>query len=127
MKLEHTLTIALTKGRILRETLPLLAEVGIAPREDLESSRKLIVATTVPNISLVILRGSDVPTYVRHGAAEDDVLLEQRRGVLTLGLRQRQPRRVEGALHQPRDRVWRWEGRPRRVQGAVCGRRDRQL
>ena len=53
MKLEHTLTIALTKGRILRETLPLLAEVGIAPREDLNSSRKLIVATTVSNISLV--------------------------------------------------------------------------
>ena len=48
MKLEHTLTIALTKGRILKETLPLLAEVGIAPQEDLDSSRKLIVATTVP-------------------------------------------------------------------------------
>ena len=81
MKLEHTLTIALTKGRILKETLPLLAEVGIAPREDLDSSRKLIVATTVPNISLVILRGSDVPTYVRHGAADvgiagKDMLLE---------------------------------------------------
>ena len=42
MKLEHKLTLALTKGRILRETLPLLAEVGIAPREDLDSSRKLI-------------------------------------------------------------------------------------
>lgn len=81
MKLEHTLTIALTKGRILKETLPLLAEVGIAPQEDLDSSRKLIVATTVPNISLVILRGSDVPTYVRHGAADvgiagKDMLLE---------------------------------------------------
>jgi ATP phosphoribosyltransferase len=81
MKLEHTLTIALTKGRILKETLPLLAEVGIAPQEDLDSSRKLIVATTAPNISLVILRGSDVPTYVRHGAADvgiagKDMLLE---------------------------------------------------
>ena len=81
MKLEHTLTIALTKGRILKETLPLLAEVGIAPQEDLDSSRKLIVATTVPNISLVILRGSDVPTYVRHGATDvgiagKDMLLE---------------------------------------------------
>lgn len=81
MKLEHTLTIALTKGRILKETLPLLAEVGIAPQEDLDSSRKLIVATTVPNVNLVILRGSDVPTYVRHGAADlgiagKDMLLE---------------------------------------------------
>ena len=81
MKLEHTLTIALTKGRILKETLPLLAEVGITPQEDLDSSRKLIVATTVPNVSLVILRGSDVPTYVRHGAADlgiagKDMLLE---------------------------------------------------
>ena len=81
MKLEHTLTIALTKGRILKETLPLLAEVGIAPQEDLDSSRKLVVATTVHNISLVILRGSDVPTYVRHGAADvgiagKDMLLE---------------------------------------------------
>ena len=53
MKLEHTLTIALTKGRILKETLPLMAEVGIAPQEDLDSSRKLIVATTVPNICLL--------------------------------------------------------------------------
>ena len=81
MKLEHTLTIALTKGRILKETLPLLAEVGITPQEDLDSSRKLIVATTVPDVSLVILRGSDVPTYVRHGAADlgiagKDMLLE---------------------------------------------------
>ena len=81
MKLEHTLTIALTKGRILKETLPLLAEVGIAPQEDLDSSRKLVVATTVHNISLVILRGSDVPPYVRHGAADvgiagKDMLLE---------------------------------------------------
>ena len=81
MKLHHDITIALTKGRILKETLPLLAAVGIEPREDLDVSRKLIVDTTVPNISLVILRGSDVPTYVRHGAADigiagKDMLLE---------------------------------------------------
>lgn len=81
MKLQHDITIALTKGRILKETLPLLAAVGIEPREDLDVSRKLIVDTTVPNISLVILRGSDVPTYVRHGAADigiagKDMLLE---------------------------------------------------
>ena len=81
MKLHHDITIALTKGRILKETLPLLAAVGIEPREDLDVSRKLIVDTTVANISLVILRGSDVPTYVRHGAADigiagKDMLLE---------------------------------------------------
>ena len=81
MKLQHDITIALTKGRILKETLPLLAAVGIEPREDLDVSRKLIVDTTVANISLVILRGSDVPTYVRHGAADigiagKDMLLE---------------------------------------------------
>ena len=81
MQLQHDITIALTKGRILKETLPLLAAVGIEPREDLDVSRKLIVDTTVANISLVILRGSDVPTYVRHGAADigiagKDMLLE---------------------------------------------------
>ena len=81
MQLQHDITIALTKGRIPKETLPLLAAVGIEPREDLDVSRKLIVDTTVANISLVILRGSDVPTYVRHGAADigiagKDMLLE---------------------------------------------------
>ena len=81
MQLQHDITIALTKGRILKETLPLLAAVGIEPREDLDVSRKLIVDTTIANISLVILRGSDVPTYVRHGAADigiagKDMLLE---------------------------------------------------
>ena len=81
MQLQHDITIALTKGRILKETLPLLAAVGIEPREDIDVSRKLVVDTTVANISLVILRGSDVPTYVRHGAADigiagKDMLLE---------------------------------------------------
>ena len=75
------LTIALTKGRILKETLPLLAEAGIVPREDIASSRKLIFATSDADVRLVVLRGSDVPTYVRHGAADigvsgKDVLLE---------------------------------------------------
>ena len=81
MNSQHSLTIALTKGRILDETLPLLAAVGIEPTEDLESSRKLIISTTVSSIQLVVLRGSDVPTYVRHGAADlgvagKDMLLE---------------------------------------------------
>ena len=81
MKIDHNITIALTKGRILRETLPLLVKVGIEPTEDLEASRKLIVPTTLSRVNLVILRGSDVPTYVRHGAADlgiagKDMLLE---------------------------------------------------
>lgn len=76
-----TLTIALTKGRILEETLPLLAVAGVAPREAIEGSRKLIFPTTMDGVSLVILRGSDVPTYVRHGAADvgivgKDLLME---------------------------------------------------
>ena len=75
------LTIALTKGRILKETLPLLAEAGIVPREDIASSRKLIFETSDADVRLVVLRGSDVPTYVRHGAADigvsgKDMLLE---------------------------------------------------
>ena len=81
MNIQHDITIALTKGRILKETLPLLASVGIEPQEDLDASRKLIVATTTPRVNLVILRGSDVATYVRHGAADlgvagKDMLLE---------------------------------------------------
>ena len=81
MNITDPITIALTKGRILKETLPLLAKVGIEPSEDLEASRKLIVPTTLTNVHLVILRGSDVPTYVKHGAADigiagKDMLLE---------------------------------------------------
>ncbi len=76
------LTIALTKGRILRETLPLLASAGIAPLEDVHSSRNLIFDTGHPGIRLLVIRGTDVPTYVRHGAADlgvvgKDILLEQ--------------------------------------------------
>ena len=67
------LTIALTKGRILSETLPLLAAAGVSPLESVEESRKLI-PTTMDGVSLVILRGSDVPTYVRHGAADVGVV-----------------------------------------------------
>ena len=75
------LTIALTKGRILKETLPMLAQAGIEPLEDVFSSRKLIFETNRPDIRMIIIRGTDVPTYVRHGAADigvvgKDVLLE---------------------------------------------------
>ena len=75
------LTIALTKGRILKETLPLLASAGIEPLEDIGSSRKLVFETSREGLQLVVIRGTDVPTYVRHGAADlgvvgKDILLE---------------------------------------------------
>jgi ATP phosphoribosyltransferase len=62
--------IALSKGRILEETGPLLARAGLAPREDPERSRKLIIATARRDVSLVIVRAADTPTYVAHGAAD---------------------------------------------------------
>jgi ATP phosphoribosyltransferase len=68
--MSQTLTIALTKGRILEETLPLLAAAGIAPLEDMEKSRKLVFETTQPGVRLLLLRGADVPTYVQFGAAD---------------------------------------------------------
>jgi ATP phosphoribosyltransferase len=73
--------IALSKGRILEEALPLLARAGIVPAEDPEASRKLIIGTNRPGVSIVLLRAQDVPTYVQHGAADlgvagKDVLLE---------------------------------------------------
>jgi len=62
--------IALSKGRILEETGPLLARAGVAPREDPERSRKLIIPTARRDTSLVIVRAADTPTYVAHGAAD---------------------------------------------------------
>ena len=75
------LTIAVSKGRILDESLPLLARIGITPEEDPSRSRKLILATNRPGIRLVVIRAADVPTFVEHGTAElgiagKDVLLE---------------------------------------------------
>ena len=75
------ITIALSKGRIFKETLPLLAHAGITPLDDPETSRKLILDTNVDNVKLVIIRASDVPTYVQYGAADvgvagKDVLME---------------------------------------------------
>ncbi len=62
--------IALSKGRILEESLPLLAQAGIAPREDVLTTRKLIVDTERPAVKLVLIRAQDVPTYVQFGAAD---------------------------------------------------------
>ena len=65
-----TITIALSKGRIFDETLPLLAAAGIVPVENPETSRKLIIETNQPQVRVVIVRASDVPTYVQYGAAD---------------------------------------------------------
>ncbi len=75
------LTLALSKGRIFEETLPLLKAAGITVTEDPESSRKLILPTNDPAVRVIIVRASDVPTYVQYGAADfgvagKDVLLE---------------------------------------------------
>ena len=76
-----TLTIALSKGRIFDDTVPLLAAAGIIPAENPETSRKLILDTNHDAVKLVVVRASDVPTYVQYGAADLgiaglDVLIE---------------------------------------------------
>jgi ATP phosphoribosyltransferase len=76
-----SLTIALPKGRILEETLPLLARAGIEPVENPDESRRLIIDSTREGVRFVIVRPTDVPTYVEYGAADlgvagKDVLLE---------------------------------------------------
>ena len=75
------ITFALPKGRIFDEIVPLLAAAGIAVSEDPEKTRKLIVGTSRPDVRLVLVRASDVPTYVQHGDADlgvvgKDTLLE---------------------------------------------------
>ena len=79
--MSDTLTIALSKGRIYKDTLPLLAHAGIRPVDDPETSRKLILDTNQEDVKLVIIRAADVPTYVEYGAADigvagKDVLME---------------------------------------------------
>lgn len=81
MTAPQTITIALSKGRILEETLPLLARAGVVPVEDPDKTRKLIIATSRPDVNIVVVRATDVPTYVQHGAAAvgvagKDVLME---------------------------------------------------
>ncbi len=75
------ITLAISKGRVLQEALPLLARMGVVPLEDPEQSRRLILETSQANVRLVLVRAADVPTYVEHGTAElgitgKDVLLE---------------------------------------------------
>lgn len=68
--LDKPLTLALSKGRIFDETMPLLAAAGIQVTENPETSRKLIIPTSSDNLQLIIVRASDVPTYVQYGAAD---------------------------------------------------------
>jgi ATP phosphoribosyltransferase len=75
------INIALSKGRILEDTLPLLAHAGIEPTEDMNKSRKLIFDTNRPDVKFTLIRATDVPTYVQYGAADlgiagKDVLME---------------------------------------------------
>ncbi len=79
--MKETITIALSKGRIFDDTKPLLKAAGIAPIDYPDTSRKLIIDTNHPNIKIVMIRATDVPTYVQYGAADlgvvgKDVLME---------------------------------------------------
>lgn len=79
--MKDNITIAVSKGRIFEEAMPLLASIGIQPKDDPDKSRKLVLETNHPNIRLLVIRATDVPTYVERGAAElgiagKDVLLE---------------------------------------------------
>ncbi len=81
MKNNNILTIAVSKGRIYKDCMPLLAAAGIEPLEDPNVSRKLIIPTSRDDVRLVVIRATDVPTYVEHGAADlgiagKDVLME---------------------------------------------------
>ena len=81
------ITLALSKGRIFDETAPLLARAGITPLENPEVSRKLIIGTSNHGVRIVVVRASDVPTYVQYGAADlgvagKDVLMEHGGGGL---------------------------------------------
>ena len=76
-----SLTLALSKGRILEQTLPVLARAGITPAEDPATTRKLVLGTNQPQLRLLVIRAQDVPTFVQYGAADvgisgKDVLLE---------------------------------------------------
>jgi ATP phosphoribosyltransferase len=81
--MNDSLSIALTKGRILSDTLPLLQHAGIVPVEDASKTRKLQVGTNVDGTNLLLVRASDVPAYVEYGGADigvtgKDILLEHR-------------------------------------------------
>ena len=80
-KMKTQITLAISKGRILKDTIPLLKKMGMAPVEDLANTRKLLIDTENPHVRVVVVRATDVPTYVEYGAADlgiagKDVLME---------------------------------------------------
>lgn len=80
-RINQPITLALSKGRIFEETLPLLGQAGIEALENPETSRRLILPTSSPDLQIIIVRATDVPTYVQYGAAHigiagKDVLYE---------------------------------------------------
>jgi ATP phosphoribosyltransferase len=92
------ITLALSKGRIFDDSMPLLKAAGIEVLEDPEKSRKLIIGTSRPDVRVVLVRASDVPTYVQHGGADlgvagQDILLEHGKG----------PDGDTGGLYRPLD------------------------
>jgi ATP phosphoribosyltransferase len=81
MNTDTSLTLAISKGRIFDEALPVLHKVGIRPLQDPDATRRLVLDTNVPGIRIIIIRATDVPTYVEYGAADlgiagKDVLME---------------------------------------------------
>lgn len=68
--MQTPITIAVAKGRLLNDTLPLLAAIGIQPVDDVDTTRKLIIDTNQANVKLLLIRATDVPTYVEWGAAD---------------------------------------------------------
>ena len=98
MEPRQALTLAITKGRILAEALPLLARIGIRPAENIETSRKLVFDTSLPGLRLLVLRGSDVPTYVQFGAADLGIAMQLTNIARDIGEDAR-----NGRLYLPRD------------------------
>lgn len=88
--MDNKITLAISKGRILKDTIPLLEKMGMAPVEDLHKTRRLLIDTENPNVRIVVIRATDVPTYVQYGAADlgiagKDILMEsQGEGVYEL-------------------------------------------
>ncbi|WP_028357389.1 ATP phosphoribosyltransferase [Brackiella oedipodis] len=92
---ENSLTLALSKGRIFEDTLPLLKQVGIEVHDNPEHSRKLILATSEASLRLLIVRASDVPTYVQYGAADF--------GIAGRDILYEYSKEYSGGLYQPID------------------------
>ena len=130
------ITIALTKGRILKETLPLLKKIGLEPVDDVFTSRKLLFPTNQENIRILILRGSDVPTYVQFGKADigiagkDGLLEHQGDGYyepLDLGIARCRLMTAASVGYQPADGKLRVATKYTKVAREYYAQRGRQI